>query len=224
MPSVLITGASRGLGLEFARQYAADGWDVIAGCRNPDAATELRATGARPVRLDVTREDDLAGLADALPAGMLDVLICNAGVIGPRTSGIAAFSDAEFDLVMHTNVAGPLRTIAALADVLTAGHGRIALLSSRMGSVGQAAHADRPLYRISKAAANMVGRLAALEYGPRGLTTLVFHPGWVRTDMGGAGAALDASESVTGMRKVIAAATIADNGRFVLWNGEEWAW
>jgi NAD(P)-dependent dehydrogenase (short-subunit alcohol dehydrogenase family) len=224
MATVLITGANRGLGLEFARQYAAAGWTVLGTCRRPETAGALRATGAQVLTLDVTRPSDADRLVSALPDGRLDLLACNAGILGPRTTGLAGCTDTEFDEIMRTNVRGPWRLIVALADALAAAGGKVALLSSRMGSIATVADTNRVAYRVSKSALNMVGRLAALELGPRGVTVLVLHPGWVRTDMGGPDAPLAPEESIAGMRRVIADARPDERWRHRLWSGEDWPW
>jgi len=154
----------------------------------------------------------------------LDVVILNAGVYGPRTSAIAAPGGLDFDAVMHTNVRAPMQLIPQLVPGLAAAGGKLAMISSRMGSVSLMSSTSGWLYRASKAAANSALRAASLELGPHGIVCVAFHPGWVRTEMGGAGADIDAATSVAGMRRVIAAANSSQNGKFLNFNGEQLSW
>ena len=228
MPLALITGASRGLGLEFCRQYARDGWQVIGCCRHPEAAQELAELGAETVQLDVTAARDVTALSKRLAGVAVDLFVCNAGVAGARTPVLSATTQRDFDVVMRTNVLGPLWLTAALADRVVAGRdghgGKIAYLSSRMGSIAGMSHPGSAVYRASKAALNAIVRAVSLELGPRGVTAIALHPGWVRTDMGGSNADIDAATSVAGMRAVIERAGSRDNGRFFDHTGAELRW
>ena len=228
MSNVLITGASRGLGLEFARQYAREGWDVIGCCRHPKTARPLADLGADIVKLDVTDARDVTALSKRLAATTIDLFVCNAGVAGARNPVLTGATQADFDTVMRTNVLGPMWLSAALADHIAAGGegrgGKIAYLSSRMGSISAMANAGSALYRASKAALNAIVKAVALELAPRGVVAIALHPGWVRTDMGGAGADLGAEASVTGMRAVIERAAARDSGRFFDYTGKELPW
>ena len=222
--TILIVGATRGLGLEFARQYSAEGARVLATHRRPEDAERLRALGAEPLLLDVNDAAQVAGLARQLDGVALDVAVVNAGVLGSRSAGLAPPPADEFDAVMHTNVLAPMRLLALLAEPLTTAHGRVAVISSRMGSVALAGTSSSWLYRASKAALNMVLKVASGELGARGVICLALHPGWVRTDMGGANADIDVVTSVTGMRQVIADAGPQDNGAFFDYAGEALPW
>jgi len=224
MPTVLIVGASRGIGLEFARQYAADGARVIGTHRKPQDAPRLRALGVRPLALDVLDAGALAGLGAQLEGEALDLAIVNAGVYGPRTSGLAAPSPAEFDAVMRTNVLAPMHLVARLGPQLAVTRGKLAVISSKMGSVSLMSNAGGWLYRASKAALNSVLRAASFELGPQGVVCMAFHPGWVRTDMGGPDADLDVKDAVASLRRVIAAANASHNGKFLNYSGEQLAW
>ncbi len=224
MTTVLVVGASRGIGYEFARQYAADGARVIATHRRPQDGERLRALGARPFALDVLDPAAVAEFGAWPGADRIDVAILAAGVYGPRTAGLEPPAPADFDAVMHVNVRAPMLLIPALASRLVAARGKLAVLSSRMGATGAMSHASGWLYRASKAALNNVLKSASLVLGPQGVICIAFHPGWVRTDMGGPEAELDAAESVTRMRYVIAAANDSHNGKFLNYNGEQLSW
>ena len=223
MPLALITGANRGLGLEFTRQYLRDGWRVIGSCRNPDAASELATSGAEVMKLDVTRAADVTAASKRLAATSIDLVVCNAGVAGARAAVLSPVTQADFDQVMRTNVLGPMWISAALADRLRPG-AKIAYLSSRMGSIGAMSNAGSALYRASKAALNAVVKAVALELASRGVTAIALHPGWVKTDMGGAGADIDTETSVTGMRAVIEGAGPRVSGHFLDYTGKEIPW
>ena len=223
MPLALITGANRGLGLEFTRQYLRDGWRVIGCCRNPDAASELATAGAELMKLDVTRAADVTGVSKRLAATSIDLVVCNAGIAGARAAVLSPITQADFDQVMRTNVLGPMWVSAALAEHLRPG-GKIAYLSSRMGSIGAMSNAGSALYRASKAALNAVVKAVALELASRGATAIALHPGWVKTDMGGAGADIDAETSVAGMRAVIEGAGPRVSGHFLDYTGKEIPW
>ena len=214
MPRALITGAGRGIGLEFARQYRAVGWDVVATCRGAEAASALQALGCKTAVVDMTDANAIDAFAGGIPARSLDVAVLNAGTAGHRTPVLEPTAPEDLDAVMRTNVFGPMRLIATLADRMTKG-GRIAAISSRMGSLGCTANGRSVLYRASKAALNAVARAASFELAPRGVIVVVLSPGWVKTDMGGAQADLDAATSVTGMRAAIERTSAADSGRFV---------
>jgi NAD(P)-dependent dehydrogenase (short-subunit alcohol dehydrogenase family) len=224
MPTVLIVGASRGIGLELARQYAADGARVIATHRKPEDAAKLRAIGARPLLLDVLDAGAVAGLGWQLDGETLDIAIVNAGVYGPRTSGLSAPTVDEFDAVMRTNVHAPMQLVALLAPQLAAARGKLAVISSKMGAIGTMSTASGWLYRASKAAVNAILRAASIELGAQGVVCMAFHPGWVRTDMGGPDADLDVGTSVAQLRRVIAAANASHNGKFLNYNGEQLSW
>jgi NAD(P)-dependent dehydrogenase (short-subunit alcohol dehydrogenase family) len=224
MSTVLIVGASRGIGREFAKQYADDGARVFATHRKPDDAAALRAMGAKPIELDVTDAAAIARLAAALANERVDIVVLSAGVYGERTAGLNAVPMADFDAVMHTNVWAPMQLIPALAPALVGARGKLVLLSSRMGSTALMTGTSGWLYRASKAAANNVLRAASLELGPRGVVCMAFHPGWVRTDMGGADADIDVAGSVAGMRRVIAVANDSHNGKFLNYTGEQFDW
>jgi len=230
--TALILGASRGIGLETVKQYRADGWRVIATVRSQEAAQELQALGAETHVLDLTDANAVAGLAWKLDGEALDVAIYVAGIYGPRTQGAVPVSQADFDAVMHTNVWGPMSVLPAVLPMVEAGHhgaggtdelgGVLAVISSRMGSIGDMEGNGGWLYRASKAAVNAV--LHALSFDAQQATCLTFHPGWVQTDMGGAGAAITPEVSVAGIRRVIANATRADNGAFRNYDGSAIEW
>ena len=224
MKTILIIGASRGLGLEFIRQYRTDGWLTLGTCRSTEQDALLSSVGATALRLDVNDEGSYPNLAKALNGASIDVCIYNAGVSGPRTQGAVTPSQAEFDQVMHTNVLGALRAIPLVAPALAKSKGKFAFISSLMGSIGLQASTSSVVYRASKAALNSVVSTAAREWGPQGVTYISLHPGWVKTDMGGSNADIDPATSISGMRKVIAEATAKSNGRFFDYTGKELSW
>jgi NAD(P)-dependent dehydrogenase (short-subunit alcohol dehydrogenase family) len=224
MSSLLVVGASRGIGLEFARQYAADGFKVTGTVRSAAGERALREVGAEPIALDVLDEAAVAALGAQFAARALERVVLNAGVYGPRVNALVPPTASEFDLVMRTNVRAPMQLIAALTPALTRAPSRLAVISSRMGSVSMMGSTSGWLYRASKAALNCVTRAASLDLGARGVVCIAFHPGWVRTDMGGAAADIDVETSVAGMRRVLENANASANGKFINYNGEQLAW
>ena len=220
--NVLIIGASRGIGLEFVRQYRAAGASVTATARSDDALAALRELGATAMALDVASAESASRLAWQIEGQTFDVAVFCAGVYGPRTTGLESPTEADFNAVMHTNVLGPMRVIPQIADALAPG-AKLAVLSSRMGAIGPRVSSSGWLYRASKAAVNSVVKDCSLALGGRAIC-VSFHPGWVRTEMGGEGADIEVHESVTHMRGVIAALTPADNGRFFNHDGTSIDW
>jgi NAD(P)-dependent dehydrogenase (short-subunit alcohol dehydrogenase family) len=220
--NVLIIGASRGLGLEFVRQYRAAGARITATARDEAALERLREHGALALKLDVADMASVSGLAWLIDGEAFDVVVINAGVYGPRTMGLETPTEGDFDAVMHTNVLGPMRVLPQIADALAPG-ARVAIISSRMGSIGLRASTAGWLYRASKAAVNSVMKDASLALAGKA-TVISFHPGWVRTDMGGAGADIDATTSIAGMRTVLASVKPADTGSFFNYDGQLLAW
>lgn len=222
MPSALIIGASRGIGREMARQYLANGWRVIATARSTEQCVALAAMGAQTFPLDVASAESVAALAWNMEDEQLDVAFLVAGLYGPRHDGFP--TEAEFDDVMHTNVLAAMRLLPLLGPMVAQKRGKLAVLSSRMGSIGSRTAANGSLYRASKAALNSVLMDAAIAFGPQGATCVAFHPGWVQTDMGGAGADVPVAQSVAGLRATLAGLTAADNGKFLNYDGTPIPW
>ena len=222
MKQVLIIGASRGIGLELVRQYRADGDAVTATARSDDGLARLRALGATALRLDLTGEAGASALAWPLDGLAFDVVVLNAGVYGPRSTGLETPTQAEFDAVMRANVLGAMRVLPQVVDAL-APDARLALMSSRMGSIGLRGSASGWLYRASKAALNSVLKDASLVLADRAIC-VALHPGWVRTDMGGAEADLDVAHSVADLRRTLAALRPSDNGGFFNHDGQRLDW
>lgn len=226
----LVTGANRGIGLEFTRQLLARGDRVTATCRHPGRATALNAlAGEHPGRLhvlplDITAAKSHAELVRELPlvGGDIDLLVNNAGVLhsGERFGHLTA---DNFEDSFRTNAVGPLLLTQALAPHLTDG-AKVVNVSSVLGSIGSVDGFHTPSYAVSKAALNMVTALLAQALAERGATVLAFHPGWVMTDMGGDGAQLPASDAVAAMLRVVDAATPTDSGRFLNRHGEPVPW
>ncbi len=221
MPSVVIVGASRGIGREFVRQYLADGWTVVATARSPEQVAELAAAGATAFHADTTDEASLTALAAAAP-GPHDLLILNAG-IGARDGTLAAIDAAKWAEVMAVNALGPLIAARALGPTVRDG-GTIAALSSTLGSIGANTGGGLYTYRMSKAALNAGLKTLAIELKRREIAVAALHPGWVKTDMGGAGAEVAVDASVTGLRKVIAGLTPAATGVFLDYRGNALPW
>ncbi len=230
MPTVLITGANRGIGLALARGYAAEGWRVHACCRIPDEAKDLdalkRESGDRVAihRLDVTDGSEVAKLSRELAGEAIDLLINNAGVNGPRSG----FGETDYDLwqpVLAVNTFAPLCVAEHFVEQVARGERKLIVnISSKMGSIAANVSSNSIIYRASKAALNQVSKCISVALAPRGITVILFHPGWVSTDMGGSEAPVTPEDSAAGIRAVIARATPADNGRFFNYDGEELPW
>ena len=226
----LVTGANRGLGLEFVRQLLARGDRVVATCRHPGKATALNPlAGEFPGRLhvlplDVGDPKSIAELARELPlvCETLDLLVNSAGVLhsGERFGNLGP---ANLDDSFRTNARGPLLLVQALAPMLVDG-ARIANITSELGSIATLTRFGTPSYNISKAAQNMATALLAKALATRGIVVLALHPGWVQTDMGGSGATLAPAQSVQGLLQVIDGATLQSSGQFFDWRGEAMAW
>ena len=226
----LVTGANRGLGLEFVRQLLARGDHVVATCRHPGKATALNPlAGEFPGRLhvlplDVADPNSIAELARELPlvCESLDLLVNGAGVLhsGERFGSLGA---ANLDDSFRTNARGPLLLVQALAPLLVDG-ARVANITSELGSIAALARFGTPSYNISKAAQNMATALLAKALAARGIIVLALHPGWVQTDMGGSGATLTPAQSVLGLLRVIDGATLQSSGQFFNWHGDALSW
>ena len=225
MPTVLIVGASRGIGLEFATQYRAAGWTVFGTHRAEKDRITLRDLGVQTLNVDVLNAREVTGMAWQLEGEKVDVAIINAGVYGPRASTLTQPpSDEQFDQVMRTNVLAVMRIIPVVAPLLSSARGTLAIITSRMGSIADASASYGMLYRTSKASANMLAKLAHGEYAPLGVRVLAMHPGWVRTDMGGPNADVDVSSSVNGLRNVISNPQAYPSGSFFDYKGQALAW
>lgn len=216
MPTVLITGANRGIGLEFARQYTTAGWDVISVARQ--SSPELDALNVRVLRLDLSEPEAVAAFKINQS---LNLFIANAGTSQPmNTQG--AGNARDWQKMMMVNVIAPYQLGKALLSRM-AGGGKMVAISSGMGSIGDNGGGWVP-YRTSKAALNMAWSNLALEAKPRGVACALLSPGWVKTDMGGAGAELTPEESVGGMRALIERLTVDDSGRFLRRDGSALPW
>lgn len=226
MPRVLITGANRGLGLEFSRQYAADGWDVIATCRIPPDATELKALGTAVsiFALDVADEESIAQFLHAVSDIPIDVIILNAGISAPPQMAAAVTRD-EWVPAIAVNALAPLRLATGLrANLQKGGQKKAVAVSSLAASLSKYDVPGQYSYRASKAALNSLWRSLAIEWRPLGIACILLRPGKVRTRMTGFTGDLDPEGSVAGMRRVIAGATVADSGRFIGYDGNEVPW
>lgn len=228
-PTLLVSGANRGLGLEFSKQYAEAGWQVIACCRWPDDALELQALAEQYndqveiYTLDVADFEEIDALALILQGRSIDLLINNAGVY-PQSS----FGDVDYEAwaeAFHINCMAPMKMAEAFVGHVAASDlKKIVTLSSKMGSLDDNTSGGSYIYRSTKAAVNMVMKSLAIDLKPMGIASTILHPGWVRTAMGGPNGLIDAQESVAGLRKVIDALTLENSGRFVAYDSKEIPW
>ena len=223
-PTVVITGANRGLGLEFARQFSAAGFEVIGTARRPDKADDLRSLGVRIEQLDVTDAQSVEQFAAAIGDHPVDILINNAGV-GGRVLSINDMDAARVRHIFEVNCLGPMRVTQVLLPALRAGDRKLIVnITSMLGSIERNTRGGYYGYRESKAALNMFTRSLAAELEPEGFTCIVMNPGWVRTDLGGSQARLSPAESIGAMITVIDGLTPADTGAFFSYGGERVPW
>jgi NAD(P)-dependent dehydrogenase (short-subunit alcohol dehydrogenase family) len=219
MPKVLITGANRGLGLEFARQYSRDGWVVVATAR--ESNDELESLSIRVEQLDMADLDSVANFGKRLDA--LDLLIANAGTYGPKDADTAEDARGWLDTFAVNSVAPYLLARSVLPQV-RASHGKLIAVSSKMGSIEDNGSGGYLAYRTSKTALNSAWRNLALDVASDGVIAAVLHPGWVQTRMGGSAAPLDPEQSISGMRKVIEGLSEDDSGAFFGFDGSRIPW
>jgi NAD(P)-dependent dehydrogenase (short-subunit alcohol dehydrogenase family) len=225
MPAVIVTGANRGIGLEFARQYAKDGWQVIATVRDPAEASELRGVGGE-VRIEQLEMADHAALArfpERLGDQPIDLLICNAGMSGPR-GGTHDLEPGGWLTTLAVNAVAPTVLAAALVPNVEAARGKMIAISSRMGSIADNQSGGYVAYRTSKAALKAAWRSVALDLRDRPVSIAMFHPGWVQTDMGGPNAQISPEQSVSSMRKVIETLDRDRSGSFFNYDGTVIPW
>jgi NAD(P)-dependent dehydrogenase (short-subunit alcohol dehydrogenase family) len=231
MTTALITGSNRGLGLEFVRQFVRAGCNVIATCRNPDAANDLRAEAAKSGGkveihgLDAADRQSITKLSEKLRGRPIDFLLSNAAISGNKFGPVNELDEAQWLDVFRTNVLGPTYLAGAFADQVAASERKVmAFLSTRQAIVRDNVKGRYYMYRSAKTALNAVVKNLAIDYGPNGVTCIAFHPGHVRTDMGGPSGAIDAPTSVAGLLKLFMRASPADNGKFFDYAGEELTW
>jgi NAD(P)-dependent dehydrogenase (short-subunit alcohol dehydrogenase family) len=229
--TLLVTGANRGLGLEFARQYAGDGWKVYAACRDPGKADALGrlAIGSsgrvEVLAIDVADGQSVRAAAEKLAGVPIDVLVNNAGVGSPKGQKLGNLDYAAWARVLETNTLGPLRVTEAFLPNLERGGGKKAVtITSKMGSIDDNDSGGSYAYRTSKTAVNMAVKSLSIDLAPRGITCIVVHPGWVRTDMGGPSGLISPEESISGIRRLIARLSTADSGKFFNYDGKPIPW
>ena len=228
METIVITGANRGIGLALARRFLQEGKDVIATCRALDDATELRSLQERGnlslYELDVTDNAAVHNVAETLSGKSIDVLINNAGVMGPKQQSLSQMNYESWSYTFAVNAMAPFHLATSLLNNLKmSSNPRIITISSQMGSLNRK-NKGAYAYRSSKAAVNKVMQVLATELEPENIIVCPVHPGWVKTDMGGAEADITVAESAAGLVNVINNLTKAQSGRFWTWQGVEHPW
>ena len=228
MKTIVITGASRGLGLEFCKQYLLEGCKVYACCRSPESSPELlqlkqaSSEQLETVPLDVTNPGQLSSLKHMLHGQVIDLLVNNAGIYGRRLS-FGEVAEQEWLEVLRVNTVAPLMVVQELVSLM-ANDGKILLMTSKMGSIAENTSGGSYIYRSSKAALNAVGKSLALDLAEKGISVAVCHPGWVQTDMGGPNALIDAETSIKGLRKVVENLSPENSGQFYNYDGSLIPW
>ncbi|WP_076411527.1 SDR family oxidoreductase [Shewanella sp. UCD-KL12] len=227
---LLITGANRGLGLTMVKHYLNDGWNVTACCREPEQAHELtqmlnQYETLSVFQLDVTDHGAVQQLADSLKNDPIDLLINNAGYYGPKGGYLGQTDADEWRRVFEINTISPLKVLEAFRHNLKQTPSSIfAVLSSKMGSMGDNSSGGAYIYRSSKAAINAVVKSLSIDLKGEDITAVALHPGWVRTEMGGPNGLIDTEESVTGLKQVLDQLNIENTGKFFDFNGREIPW
>lgn len=228
--TILITGCNRGIGLEVTRQFAEDGWQVIATCRNPSAAWELSELAEANDRvevhaLDVTDYEQMADLAKDLNGRTLDILLSNAGYYGPKGVGLGSVDVDEWRKVLEANTIAPYKLVETFYPNLAGSAIKVVgVLSSKVGSIADNSSGGGYIYRSSKTAVNQVAKSLAIDLADKGIKVLALHPGWVKTEMGGPNALISTQESVAGLKKVLLDAGAEDSGHFYNYDGSTIPW
>jgi len=228
--TILITGANRGIGLKLTEQFAEDGWQVLACCRNPADAEQLRALAERGLAielhaLDVTNYDQMATLADQLRGKSIDVLLSNAGIYGSKGAGFGKVDAEEWRQVLEVNTIAPLILVQAFVEQVAASQQKlVAIISSKVGSIADNSSGGSYMYRSSKTAVNQVVKSLSIDLAERAISVISLHPGWVQTDMGGPNAEISTDQSVSGLKSILQSAGLAQSGHFIEYNGNNIPW
>ncbi len=228
--TILITGANRGIGLKLTEQFARDGWQVLACCRNPADAEQLHALAERGRvielhALDVTNYEQVTALADLLKGRSIDILVSNAGIYGSKDAAFGRIDAAEWRQVLEVNTIAPFMLAQALVDQVAASrHKLMAVISSKVGSIADNSSGGSYQYRSSKTAVNQVVKSLSIDLAERGISVISLHPGWVQTDMGGPNAEISTDESASGLKAILQSAGQAQTGQFIEYNGSIIPW
>jgi NAD(P)-dependent dehydrogenase (short-subunit alcohol dehydrogenase family) len=229
-PTILITGANRGIGLELTEQFAEDGWQVLACCRNPADAGQLQALSERGLAielhaLDVTNYAQMATLADQLANRAIDILLSNAGIYGSKGTGFGEVDAQEWRQVLEVNTIAPLMLVQAFVEQVAASQQKmVAVISSKVGSIADNSSGGSYIYRSSKTAVNQVVKSLSIDLAGRDIAVISLHPGWVQTEMGGPNAEIGTDESVSGLKSILQSAGLAQSGQFIEFNGNSIPW
>ena len=228
--TILITGANRGIGLKLAEQFAEDGWQVLACCRNPASAEQLLALVERGLplelhALDVTNYAQMANLAKQLSGRSIDILLSNAGILGSNNAGFGKVDADEWRQVLEVNTIAPLMLAQAFVEQVAASQQKlVAVISSKVGSIADNSSGGSYMYRSSKTAVNQVVKSLSIDLADRGISVISLHPGWVQTEMGGPNAEISTEQSVSGLKNILQSAGLAQNGQFIEYNGNSIPW
>ena len=229
-PTVFITGANRGIGLKLSEQFAEDGWQVLACCRNPADAGELQALSDRGLAievhaLDVTNYEQMAALADQLANRPIDILLSNAGIYGSKGVSFGEIDAQEWGQVLEVNTIAPLMLVQAFVEQVAASQQKlVAVISSKVGSIADNTSGGSYIYRSSKTAVNQVVKCLSIDLADRDISVISLHPGWVQTEMGGPNAEISTDESVSGLKGILQTAGLAQNGQFIEYDGSSIPW
>jgi NAD(P)-dependent dehydrogenase (short-subunit alcohol dehydrogenase family) len=229
-PTILITGANRGIGLVLTEQFAEDGWQVLACCRNPADAGKLQALTERDLAieihaLDVTNYQQMATVADQLGSRPIDILLSNAGIYGSKGVGFGEVDAQEWRQVLEVNTIAPLMLVQTFIEQVAASQQKlVAVISSKVGSIADNSSGGSYIYRSSKTAVNQVVKSLSIDLADRDITVLSLHPGWVKTDLGGPNAEISTDESVSGLKNILQSAGLAQSGQFIEFNGSSIPW
>lgn len=229
-PTILVTGANRGIGLMFAEQFAADGWQVLACCRNPAAAGQLQLLSDRfPAvevhALDVTDYEQMAALGDQLGDRPIDILLSNAGIYGSKGLSFGEVDAKEWRQVLEVNTIAPLMLVQTFVEQVAASQQKlVAVISSKVGSIADNSSGGSYVYRSSKTAVNQVVKSLSIDLASRDIAVISLHPGWVQTDMGGPNAEISPDESVSGLKSILQSAGLSQSGQFIEFNGDSIPW